>query len=163
MGWKTTAAAAAGQQRVKGEVEVQRDGQTYHYYNIITPIQKGDRFYGILGTNIDITERKRAQNALQEANDGLEVRVHQRTAELAVINEQLQCEVEERRRARNRPPGRPSKTHHHPGQHHRRFHFPRSTMAGHLPEPGRRAARWKSAPRKCWARWCGKSFPKRPG
>ncbi len=97
--WVENNRRAAAGQRVKGEVEVQRDGQTYHYYNIITPIQKGDRFYGILGTNIDITERKRAQNALQEANDGLEVRVHQRTAELAVINEQLQCEVEERRRA----------------------------------------------------------------
>ena len=84
---------------VEGEVQVRRDGQTYHYYNIIAPIQEGNRFYGILGTNIDITERKRAQLALQEAHDGLEERVRQRTAELAVANEQLRCEVEERRRA----------------------------------------------------------------
>ena len=97
--WLENNRLALAGERVEGEVQVRRDGQTYHYYNIIAPIQEGNRFYGILGTNIDITERKRAQLALQEAHDGLEERVRQRTAELAVANEQLRCEVEERRRA----------------------------------------------------------------
>ena len=39
-----------------------------------------------------------AEKALQEAHDALEVRVRERTAELAKVNEQLQIEVKERQR-----------------------------------------------------------------
>jgi len=46
----------------------------------------------------DITERKKAEEALQKAHDELELRVKERTAELSTANEQLQREIKERRR-----------------------------------------------------------------
>ncbi len=47
----------------------------------------------------DITERKRAEEALQKAHDYLEARVSQRTAELAMRNDQLRREIAERKKA----------------------------------------------------------------
>ena len=51
----------------------------------------------IEGTVIDITERKRAEEALQRAHDDLEKRVEERTIELSKINEDLQKEIIERK------------------------------------------------------------------
>jgi PAS domain S-box-containing protein len=59
----------------------------------------GDRDQVIEGFIADITERKRAVQALEVLNDELEQRVAQRTAELTIANQQLNREVEVRRRA----------------------------------------------------------------
>jgi PAS domain S-box-containing protein len=53
----------------------------------------------MLGTIQDITERKQAQVALQQAHDVLERRVAERTGELRRANELLQTELEQRRQA----------------------------------------------------------------
>ncbi|MCU0589093.1 MAG: sigma 54-interacting transcriptional regulator [Syntrophobacteraceae bacterium] len=61
------------------------------------PVGKGALMAVIL--HLDITERKLAEEALQEAHDKLELRVGERTAELSSTNEQLRVEISERKRA----------------------------------------------------------------
>jgi PAS domain S-box-containing protein len=56
---------------------------------------------GIFSTGVirDITERKKAEEALRRSRDELEIRVQERTAELAKSNQALQFEIEERKQA----------------------------------------------------------------
>jgi PAS domain S-box-containing protein len=59
-----------------------------------------DGFVGrIVGTHFDLSERKRAEEALRRAHEELEVRVKERTAELALANASLREEMIERERA----------------------------------------------------------------
>jgi PAS domain S-box-containing protein len=51
---------------------------------------------GLVGVTLDITARKRAEEALQRAHDELEKRVERRTADLAEANLNLEKEVAER-------------------------------------------------------------------
>jgi PAS domain S-box-containing protein len=53
----------------------------------------------VIGTGIDVTERRQAEEALRTARDELERRVLERTAELREVNESLREEIAERTRA----------------------------------------------------------------
>jgi PAS domain S-box-containing protein len=53
----------------------------------------------VLGLQHDITERKRAEEVLREARDGLEIRVARRTAALTEANVRLQHEIAQREHA----------------------------------------------------------------
>jgi formate hydrogenlyase transcriptional activator len=61
------------------------------------PVGEGDLRAVIV--HLDITERKLAEEALQEAHDQLEQRVAERTTELSSTNEQLRVEIGEHKRA----------------------------------------------------------------
>jgi PAS domain S-box-containing protein len=76
-----------------------KDGQ--RVYTLISPkgfYNANGQFTGSLGVLTDITDRKRAEEALQKAHAELELRVQERTAELLQTNEQLKREIEDRKR-----------------------------------------------------------------
>ncbi|MFH1672448.1 MAG: PAS domain-containing protein [Pseudomonadota bacterium] len=63
------------------------------------PFQSHEGEWLVAEVNVDISERKRIEQALQDAHDKLELRVQERTADLIKANEQLQDEIAERKRA----------------------------------------------------------------
>lgn len=100
-GWPTHELAVA--QRV-GRFEdegwrVRKDGSQFWANVVITALRddKG-RLVGFSKVTRDLTERKRAEEAIRQANAELEDRVQKRTAELAQANQGLQAEVGERKR-----------------------------------------------------------------
>jgi PAS domain S-box-containing protein len=60
--------AFGGQQVVENEVEYTFEGEKGVYHNILTPVRDQDQVRSILGVNIDITERVRAQEELLQRN-----------------------------------------------------------------------------------------------
>jgi sigma-54 dependent transcriptional regulator, acetoin dehydrogenase operon transcriptional activator AcoR len=70
---------------------------TLHTINV--RLDSSGRVSGYQGIMRDVTERKLARQALQEARDELQVRVRERTAELAATNARLTSEISERARA----------------------------------------------------------------
>ena len=66
-----------------------------------TPLKEtdGSRVMSVHSMVQDITERKQAEEDLRQAHGTLEVRVEERTTELAKANEQLEVELSERKRA----------------------------------------------------------------
>jgi PAS domain S-box-containing protein len=63
------------------------------------PMRVGGRVIGSVTVWHDITERRRAEEALREAHGELEIRVEERTAELSQAYEALQREMDERQKA----------------------------------------------------------------
>jgi len=53
----------------------------------------------VLGVAVDITPLKQAEDELRRAHGELELRVQRRTAQLASANEELKCEIADRKRA----------------------------------------------------------------
>jgi two-component system cell cycle sensor histidine kinase/response regulator CckA len=61
------------------------------------PFRDGDGEWLVAEVNVDISERKRTEEALRKAHEELEIRVQERTAELARANEAMQAEIIERK------------------------------------------------------------------
>ena len=78
-----------------------KDGHYVHLLSRGFPVRREPDgvVYRIVGTHFDLSERKRAEEALRRAHEELEVRVRERTAELALANASLRAEMTERERA----------------------------------------------------------------
>ncbi|HSB32698.1 MAG TPA: PAS domain S-box protein [Candidatus Sulfobium mesophilum] len=74
---------------VKGEIELMIGGEKRYVYNVISPILSKGQVDGIVGFNIDITERKQTEKELEEHRTHLEELVDQRTKEISALNGQL--------------------------------------------------------------------------
>ncbi len=73
-----------------------KEGKVLEVYSL--PLIREGRFAGRVWSFRDITERKQAEEALRKAHDELEVRVDERTAELAQANKVLESEIAERKK-----------------------------------------------------------------
>jgi PAS domain S-box-containing protein len=92
--WLENNRRAFAGERVEGEVELTVRGEKRLYHNIIAPICDDAEFYGILGVNVDVTERKRAEEALRKAHDEMAQRVEERTVELSDASRRLAATLE---------------------------------------------------------------------
>jgi sigma-54 dependent transcriptional regulator, acetoin dehydrogenase operon transcriptional activator AcoR len=75
-----------------------KDGSVFWADVTIGAIHMPDGRVHSVAIVIDISDRKRADEALRKAHDELEIRVLERTAELAQTNERLKTEIAERAR-----------------------------------------------------------------
>jgi PAS domain S-box-containing protein len=91
--WKSNNRRVLTGEVVKDEVCFSFRGEKRCFLNIISPIFNDGRVEGILGINFDITDRKKAEEALQKANEKLEERVLERTRDLSKANERLKQEI----------------------------------------------------------------------
>lgn len=76
-----------------------RDGTVFWCRLLAKAIDPDNLGKGSIYIAEDITERRHAQEALVRARDDLELRVQERTAELATANQRLQAEIQERLQA----------------------------------------------------------------
>jgi len=90
-----TADFSHGEDPEAHEVRMRRSDGSFVW--LMLTVQTGET-EGKVGSLYNIDDRKKAQQALQEVNEQLEVRVQKRTAQLAESNKQLASEVEQRKR-----------------------------------------------------------------
>lgn len=97
--WKDNNKRAFAGETIRGDVEMVIDGEQRFFFNVVTPVSDQGKIYGILGVNIEITDRKKAEIAVRESREILEDLVDHRTAELIDTNRKLTLEIEDRKRA----------------------------------------------------------------
>ncbi|MGD0626155.1 MAG: PAS domain S-box protein [Thermodesulfobacteriota bacterium] len=92
--WDSVVAIFGGKGKVSHLREVRIGDSWYEQAIYYVADSRRIRIYGL-----DITERKKMEEELRRSRDELEIRIRERNAELARINEELRVEIAERRRA----------------------------------------------------------------
>ena len=77
---------------------LRKDGTTFPMLVHANPVVHDDKVVGIRGVGMNITDRRRTEEALRKAHDNLERQVEERTAELKTLNEDLLRGIAERKR-----------------------------------------------------------------
>jgi len=81
---------------------IRKDGSTFAVHLSVSPMRSSQGVVtGYIGVGIDVTYRQRADAEIRTANEQLELRVHQRTVELANTNALLRIEIEQRTKIEN--------------------------------------------------------------
>ncbi len=76
---------------------IRKDGSRFPVHLSISSLRdENGEIGGFIGIGLDITDRRRADEAIQHANEVLEQRVLERTAQIKAANEQLQQEIDRR-------------------------------------------------------------------
>jgi PAS domain S-box-containing protein len=88
--WQDNNRRAYMGEMVHGEVKYAFGDEERYFYNVIAPIRDSDKTIGIVGTNVDITARKRLEAALKRVNTKLESQVEERTKELSAKTRRLE-------------------------------------------------------------------------
>ena len=65
--WLANNARALAGEIVRGDVDYVVGGEVRHIHNILAPIRQGDEIVGTLGVNLDLTELRRLEHKLREA------------------------------------------------------------------------------------------------
>ncbi|HMK38003.1 MAG TPA: PAS domain S-box protein, partial [Bacteroidota bacterium] len=65
--WEENNRRAFSGELVTGETQYNEDGRTIHVYNIVTPIRRDGAIRGIMGMNMDITDRKNLEHQLLQS------------------------------------------------------------------------------------------------
>ena len=87
--WEESNQRALAGEVVTREEDFCQDGRFMSFYKIIAPIRDEDQIIGIMGTNIDITATRLAEQQVRKLNENLEKRVEERTAELEEVHRTL--------------------------------------------------------------------------
>jgi PAS domain S-box-containing protein len=74
------------------------NGKDFYQARLVPEFAVDGSVESVLSIVRKITQLKQAEEALQRVNEQLEIRVQERTAELVLINESLQAEIETRKR-----------------------------------------------------------------
>ncbi len=84
--WQATNRRALAGEVVDGEWEYTLAGEKRSYHTILAPVRVGEEIRGILGFNMDITERKRTREALRESNEALQALIQASPVAINVLD-----------------------------------------------------------------------------
>ena len=85
MKWVLSSMLRAAHESIPMEIEyrmIAQDGETHWFHNVIRVPKDDEDSFELIGIMLDVSERKEAEEAIRLANEELEKRVKERTAEL---------------------------------------------------------------------------------